>query len=210
MPDAGRVYMPRKVSVENIAKRKEQIVRAAITAFARTGLKETSMDDIVRESGLSKGAIYWYYKSKDEIISELVNVFFDPNELKMLDRLLSTGSATERIKKLIDYTAEAMDKMKPFQPVIQELYVIAFRNPKIKKMATKDFQESTTLFAKVIEYGVKHKEFKRVDPQKVSVSIMEMMEGAAMLWFINPRGFDYVAHVRYGINLIIDAIKVNK
>jgi hypothetical protein len=44
----------------------------------------------------------------------------------------------------------------------------------------------------------------------VSISIIEMMEGAAMLWFINTKGFDYVEHVRYGINLIIDAIKVSK
>ncbi len=201
--------MPRRVSVENIAKRKEQILRAAIKAFARNGLKGTSMNDIVLESGMSKGAIYWYYNSKDEIISELVNFFFDPKEMKMLDRLLSEGTAIERIKKLADYTAEAMDKMKPFQPVIQELYVIAFRDAQTKKMATKSFQESTSLLERIIDYGVKKKEFKRVDAHQVSVSIIEMMEGAAMLWFLNTKGFDYVAHVRFGIDLIIDAIKVN-
>lgn len=166
------------------------------------------MDEIVRESGLSKGAIYWYFKSKDEIISELINFFFDPEEMMKLDKMLSAGSAVGRIRKLIDYTAEAMDKMKPFQPVIQELYVIAFRDPKIKQLTTKGLKESTALIEKIIEYGIKKKEFRRMDARRISAAMVAVMEGAAMLWFINADDFDYVEQVRYGINLIIDAIKV--
>jgi len=202
--------MPRTENIENIARRKKQILKAAVAAFARTGLKGTSMDDIVHESGMSKGAIYWYYKSKDEIITELINFFFDPNEMTILDQMLSTGSAIERIEKLVEYSAKEMNRMKPFRPVIQELYVIAFRDAKIKKMAMKSFQASTDLIERIIEYGIKHKEFRRVDPHQISVALIEMMEGAAILWFIDARNNNYGKQVRDGISLIIDAIKVDK
>lgn len=201
--------MPRKVSVENIAKRKEQILKGAITAFARKGMKSTSMNDIVRESGLSKGAIYWYYKSKDEIISELINSFFDSNAIKALDQSLSTGSAVERINKLIEYDAELVGKLKPLRPVILEIYMVAFRDPKIKKITSRTFQDSTALIEKIIAYGVRSEEFRRVDPREIAIAIIEIMEGA-MIWFINTKDFDYIEHVRYGINLIIDSIKVKK
>ena len=52
------------------ATRKNQILDAAMTVFARSGFHEARMDDIVQESGLSKGTLYWYFKSKEEIIFE--------------------------------------------------------------------------------------------------------------------------------------------
>src|SRR4051794_12312971 len=51
------VAMP-KVSVEHEQMRRQQILDAALTCFGRRGYHATSMEDIVREAGLSIGAIY--------------------------------------------------------------------------------------------------------------------------------------------------------
>ncbi len=201
--------MPRKVSVENIARRKEQIMKAAITAFARTGLKGTSMNDIVHESGMSKGAIYWYYKSKDEIIAELLNEFFDPNEIKRIEQLLSSGTARERIDRFVDYIEEAMKKIQRFRPVIQELYAIAFRDQKIKKMVKRDFFSGVTLLQSIIKDGVKNKEFKRVDPYQVTLAIYQIIEGAALFWSLGIE-IDFEKQLRGGVKLILEGIKAQK
>lgn len=58
------------------AERQEQILDAAGKTFARLGFNHASMDDIVAEAGLSKGALYWYYESKDAIILALIERFF--------------------------------------------------------------------------------------------------------------------------------------
>jgi AcrR family transcriptional regulator len=202
--------MTRKANIQNIARRKEQIITAAISAFARRGLKETSMDDIVRESGMSKGAIYWYFKSKDDLISELLNTFFDPREISILERMLAVGTARERIDKFIGYTIEEMNKMQRFRPVIQELFVIAFRDQKIRKMTRKDFRAGVALLQTIIEDGIKKKEFRRVNPHQVTVAIYEIIEGAALFWSLDMMDVDFEKQLREGINLIIDAIKVNK
>jgi AcrR family transcriptional regulator len=201
--------MTRKANIENIAKRKEQIIRGAISAFARTGLKETSMDDVVRESGLSKGAIYWYFKSKDELISELLNTFFDPKEISKLEKMLAVGTALERIDKFIVYTIKEMNKTQRFRLVIQELFVIAFRDQKIRKMTRKDFQAGVTLLQTIIEDGIKKKEFRRVDPHQVAVAIYGIIEGAALFWSLDLMDVDFEKQLRGGINLIIDGIKVS-
>jgi AcrR family transcriptional regulator len=59
--------MPR-VSQAHLDARRQQIVDAARARFARQGFARTSMADIVSESGLSNGAIYRYFASKDEIV----------------------------------------------------------------------------------------------------------------------------------------------
>ena len=42
-------------------ERRGQIIEAALACFTRKGYANTTIDDIVAESGLSKGAIYWYF-----------------------------------------------------------------------------------------------------------------------------------------------------
>ena len=44
-------------------ERRNQILEAATTVFARLGFHRARMDDIVQEARLSKGALYWYFKS---------------------------------------------------------------------------------------------------------------------------------------------------
>ena len=57
-----------KVSQAHLDARRRQIVDAARARFASHGFAHTSMADIVTESGLSNGAIYRYFTSKDEIV----------------------------------------------------------------------------------------------------------------------------------------------
>ncbi len=62
--------MPR-VSDEHLEARRAQILAAARRAFTRNGFHSTSMQDILRESGLSAGAVYRYFPSKEAIIAAI-------------------------------------------------------------------------------------------------------------------------------------------
>ncbi|UQU65569.1 TetR/AcrR family transcriptional regulator [Couchioplanes caeruleus] len=62
--------MPR-VSEEHLTARREQILAAARACFLRRGLHNTSMQDLIQEAGLSVGAVYRYFKSKNEIINAI-------------------------------------------------------------------------------------------------------------------------------------------
>lgn len=84
-----------KVDAEHVQARRRQILDAARRCFARKGFAGTSMGDIVRESGLSTGAIYSYFKGKDELIAAVaggastvvVDSFSDGGLLALLERV---------------------------------------------------------------------------------------------------------------------------
>jgi TetR/AcrR family transcriptional regulator, transcriptional repressor of aconitase len=57
-----------KVTGEYLDSRRQQIIEAAYRCFARKGFHPTTMREIYAESGLSSGAVYHYFKSKEEII----------------------------------------------------------------------------------------------------------------------------------------------
>ncbi|WP_433326262.1 TetR/AcrR family transcriptional regulator [Spirillospora sp. CA-294931] len=68
--------MPR-VSEEHLERRRHQILDAARACFIRRSIHETSMQDIFTESGLSAGAVYRYFKSKNEIIEAIIATVVD-------------------------------------------------------------------------------------------------------------------------------------
>ncbi|WP_018801126.1 TetR/AcrR family transcriptional regulator [Salinispora arenicola] len=59
--------MPR-VSEDHRAARRQQILAAAAARFARDGFHRTSMQDVVDESGMSFGAVYRYFRTKNDIV----------------------------------------------------------------------------------------------------------------------------------------------
>jgi AcrR family transcriptional regulator len=101
--------MPR-VSDEYMTRRREEILEAAKTCFAREGFHATSMRDIYRECGLSAGAVYNHFASKDEIIRalgeerlreaqaqrEALDLIEDPIEAL---RLLAAGTRVQLVRE---------------------------------------------------------------------------------------------------------------
>jgi AcrR family transcriptional regulator len=65
--------MPR-VTDEHRAERRAAILASAARCFSADGFHATSMADIVRESGLSAGAVYSYFKGKEELISAVAEI----------------------------------------------------------------------------------------------------------------------------------------
>ncbi len=200
--------MPRKEDPENIARRKDQIIKAAIAAFSRAGFKRTSMNDIVNESGLSKGAIYWYFKSKDEIINALTDSFFNSGMPDLKRIAESEGSAATQMRDVLDIVIAEMQKMLKIRPVIQEIYVLALRNKSIKKLARKEFDTYHALLMSIIVRGISQGEFKKVDPSHVANAIISLMEGTLLIWSVGIEGIDINEQLRKGTELLISAITI--
>lgn len=57
-----------KVTEGHRVERRRQIIDAAMRCFAKSGFERTSMADIIAESGMSAGAIYSYFKNKQDLI----------------------------------------------------------------------------------------------------------------------------------------------
>ena len=68
--------MPR-VTDEHLAARRQQILAAAQRCFRRNGFHSTSMQDVIAEAGLSVGAVYRYFKSKDDLITSIAETVLD-------------------------------------------------------------------------------------------------------------------------------------
>lgn len=78
---------------------KEKILQAALECFCRKGYINTSMNDIIAAAQVSKGGIYWHFKSKEEIFVQIIEADY-AEWLALLDRELDKLSdPVEKIRK---------------------------------------------------------------------------------------------------------------
>jgi AcrR family transcriptional regulator len=94
-----------RVSEDHLTARREQILAAARTCFLSKGLHNTSMQDLIKEAGLSVGAVYRYFKSKNEIINAIaagVASGFGQHIDAVVDRRLPLGESMELVLEGIE------------------------------------------------------------------------------------------------------------
>ena len=87
---------------------RERILEAAIQVFSDRGYHNTRMDDIVEASNTSKGSIYFYFKSKQEIFFGLIDTF--------------TGLLEQRVGTIIDGSGHGGDQLGAINSAIISLF----------------------------------------------------------------------------------------
>ena len=92
-----------KISAAHEQHRRAQILEAAMACFARQGYHATSMDDVVRECGLSVGAIYSYFPSKEELFLALSDDRTNQTLAYLNDLFRRPGPMPDKTREAVDY-----------------------------------------------------------------------------------------------------------
>ena len=110
----GRFVKKRRKSMSrryNAQESRELIIGAAEKLFFEKGFDKVSMRDISEEAKLSKGAIYHHYKSKDEIIREIINKYVELQRSILVDLIHKTDGykGREKIIYLMDNIVDMVE-----------------------------------------------------------------------------------------------------
>lgn len=147
--------------------RTTQIKNIALKLFARYGYSGTKTSVIAAEAGISEGLIYRYYKSKEELFSELIKEHLDEARRKLEYLPCLQGSSFDQIKAL---TENMMDENNKYAFILIER---ARRDDDIPKKVTEILEKYSAstmidtlipIFAKGQELG----EFSREDPRRLA------------------------------------------
>ncbi len=188
-------------------ERKTQILNAAEEVFTKKGFDEARMEDIAEKTGLSKGTLYIYFKSKDGLILAILDRMFQI-EFRQLDALqLDEGGAAEAIWRLTDLLTKDILRLLRLVPIVYSFLALAFRNRYVQR-ALKDYlNRYINLLIPVIERGIHSGEFRRVDAREVAIAAGAIMEGTLLLWVYDHDLIDPARHIRSGMKLLLEGVQ---
>ena len=125
-----------KVVREYKDQARARIVEAASEVFRRKGLSGATMEDVAREIGVSKGALYLYFPSKAQLLNALLQRSRE-RAMRQLEPLLVSGDVAEGIASTIDHVFSG--EVSP--AVWNELLAGAGGDPEVREALRRD-QES--------------------------------------------------------------------
>jgi AcrR family transcriptional regulator len=188
-------------------ERQKQILDAAITEFARNGFHATHMEDIAHASGLSKGAVCIYHKSKDAIIRALLHTLFSWEMRGVRAIMEGEGSAAERLLAITRMFADDLERMKVATPILLEFYAVAFRQPAVRDYLSQFYAELRVPLVGLIQQGVEHGKFRAVDPNEAALAWTALVEGLTLLWMVNLRGLAWRDHAEAAVRLLLVGLR---
>ncbi|MBA2664897.1 MAG: TetR/AcrR family transcriptional regulator [Bradymonadaceae bacterium] len=158
-------------------ERIDQILTAARTCFLAKGYFATKMDEIARESGLSKGGIYFHFASKREIFRSLVQQEYDA-AMAFIDGVQALGGdVIGMLVQLGEHFVEqfAADREQPrFMVIIGEM---ALRDEAIQEMLLELQQSYIDRIATILELGMAQGQLRVVDARSIAVMLKALIDG---------------------------------
>ena len=188
-------------------ERKSQIINAAEDVFTKKGFDDARMDDIAEETGLSKGTLYNYFKSKDDLIIAILDRIFQ-REFRVFESLdLANMSATDAIWSFAETTSKDVKMMMRLLPITYEFMGLAFRNKLVQKAFKTYFNRFMDILVPIIQHGIDSGEFRQADAKEVALAMGAIMEGTLLLWVYDKTLVDPETHIRSGMKLLLEGVK---
>jgi AcrR family transcriptional regulator len=173
------------VSDEYKEKKRQEILHSAHACFAKKGYEASTVDDIVTHSGISKGAIYNYFKSKDEIYLALMEGQTNETGSKFTKVISELPTAIEKLHYLIEAYVlnDPNDEHNQAYALVHfEFRLYSTRKPMLMKALTERYKEFfVAMLVKVIEEGQISGEFnKQIEPELYADIFWAMINGATL------------------------------
>ncbi len=188
-------------------ERKQQILDAAAIVFSQQGFASARMDDIVKQSGLSKGALYWYFKSKDDIIIALMHRFFGQDMDEMNHLVQSEKPVREIMLMYVERLTRTYQEVISLLPLMYEYYALATRDDDKRVFFQNYFQQYRDVIHRLIERGIADGEFKEVDANAFTLMLVAQIEGTLLLNTINIEIPELVKQMTLSFSLLFDSIQ---
>ena len=185
--------MAPKVTEEYKKEVRDRILTAAEGLFSSKGYYDTSMDEIVAESRLSKGAIYGYFKSKEDLFVSLQDKRLEESITVLTSTFAPGDSARTKLVKVIRTAFGSMiNGSKESCRISLEFNVTAPRMKSVQHRRDERFMALHRFLVEIIREGVKKGEFRRdVDPNQMALLLLAMADGLSLDWATTTLDFDW-------------------
>lgn len=175
---------------------RKRILAAAARVFARKGFQRASLDEIAAEAALTKGAIYWHFRSKNDLFSSLLKQRFQHNTAPMPEELVHVLAATDTASRKRGIVAMLVGMIRRLREDADwpRLYLEFLSQSRVSDVAAplSELAEHGRKLARGMVLQMQAGGLARgdLDVDMLSAFWCALMDGYLLAWVMNPKGFD--------------------
>lgn len=162
---------------EKSIQKKRYILETARKVFMEKGFKKVTMKDIVEACEISRGGLYLYFESTNQIFLEVLKLESEEADDVFSDSIKEDATASDIL--LLFLREQKKELLRKKDTLTQAIYEFYFENnlPKKDNILKKQFDSAVKIIEKLIEAGVENGEFYCEDCEGTARNIMFVLEG---------------------------------
>ncbi len=191
-------------------EKREKILEAAITVFARKGTAKTKAADIAESAQIGKGTIYEYFKSKEELIAAAFHYVIKKAEDEVASRLSAIEDPWEKfVAYLLVWKDILQGEFKDYMEIMLDFWAEGIRTKDdISPFSLeKIYDKNRAALKRILDECVAQEKIHPVNTLVVSSIILGALDGLMIQWIIQPGILDITESLHELEHLIIRGLK---
>ena len=168
-------------------KTKATIIKAAISLFAKNGFHNTSIAQITEMCQLSKGALYWHFEDKEDLLMAVIDQVRQEWKDVLRKNLKRNWSAQKKMENILDLfvetTLENKERYVIFIVLIAEFTEV---DERFERALREGFMEFFEFIAQIIDDGKSEGSIhKDINTNLMAIAFMGVWQGILLQWLLN-------------------------
>jgi AcrR family transcriptional regulator len=172
---------------EKKARTRAQLIDAAATVFARRGFVAASLDEVADEAGLTKGAVYSNFDSKEELFQAVIDDRLNEPMLRLAEDLDTTGTFAERAMEGARMFVDMAQQERDLFLLALEHNIYVARHPEHVPAYSARYREQLAMVADLITEQSKRSGLSLPLPaDEMAIAVEALSQGMALQRLADP------------------------
>jgi AcrR family transcriptional regulator len=183
---------------------RHRILSSATRLFSLNGYDGTGVAEICEAAGVSKGAFYHHFPSKQDVFLSILNTWLDQLSTQMQSARQATQTVPEGLVAMSGLTNQVFQMSKNHYSLFFEFWIQAMRHPEIWQTAIAPYHRFQTWLAAVLQSGINEGSLDpSTSPDNTSRILIAMVLGLLLQAFFDPTGANWAEVTESGIKKLV-------
>jgi TetR/AcrR family fatty acid metabolism transcriptional regulator len=191
--------------------RETQITRAAYEIIAKNGYENITVQDIADHAGFSKGIVYYYFKSKDDLMVGLFDSIIAVIEKRFAEVRQQNPDPREQLESVIRISLDIVHEHMEFYRVIMVFWTQINHKEFIKEINARLFSHWRREIEKILELGMAQGVFRTGHSKRtIASSIIAQVLGVSLQYIFDADAFDFTEMTDKVIGDVLVTVSANR
>jgi AcrR family transcriptional regulator len=182
-----------KRTKEEAAITRATLLKTALSVFSAKGYAATTLDDVAKAAKVTRGAIYWHFKSKADLYNTLVQEFSARGAVVVQQAVAQGGTLIDILRRIFVRVCTLIEEDKETRAVMELTLFKTGLDPELQIGRKKQIEAGNALLQGITEamsQGIAQGVLRSdIDPADMARAFIAFENGAIQLWLLTPRSF---------------------
>lgn len=183
-----------------------RLLQAALACFAEQGYDATGVAEICLRAGVSKGAFYHHFPSKQAVFVALLDDWLGRLDAQMAEQRRGLSSADAGLRVMAAMFQQVFQDASGRLPMFLEFWSKAARDPVIWQATMAPFRRYEQLFSGLVETGIAEGSFRPIDTPTAARTLVALGVGMLLQSVLDPTGANWSQVAEDGVGLMMDGL----